>query len=102
MCGAWRQGTFSEGAEGAGGMEYPTLYTSSDALSPSPVPWLFEERVSGVFTTVHEFGHQYFQLVAGTRQRRDLRTVACQSERRRPADAGAGAADESVPTGKRE
>jgi hypothetical protein len=50
-----------KGAEGAGGMEYPTLYTSSDALGPSPVPWLVEERASGVFTTVHEFGHQYFQ-----------------------------------------
>ncbi len=52
-----------EGAEGAGGMEYPTLYTTSDVYTPSlPLPpsW-FSERVSGVFTSVHEFGHQYFQ-----------------------------------------
>jgi hypothetical protein len=51
-----------EGAGGAGGMEYPTLYTTSNILLPSTVPpWLLQERVSGVFTTVHEFGHQYFQ-----------------------------------------
>lgn len=52
-----------EGAEGAGGMEYPTLYTTSDVFQP-PVPLpetMLAERVSGVFTTVHEFGHQYFQ-----------------------------------------
>lgn len=51
------------GAEGAGGMEYPTLFTTSAIWSP---PWParalgFTERFSGVFTTVHEFGHQYFQ-----------------------------------------
>jgi hypothetical protein len=51
-----------DGASGAGGMEYPTLYTTSDIALPVWVPpWLFEERVSGIFTTVHEFGHQYFQ-----------------------------------------
>jgi hypothetical protein len=50
-----------KGAEGAGGMEYPTFYTTSDVMN-LPVPgWLLRERVSGVFTTVHEFGHQYFQ-----------------------------------------
>ncbi|HET6583705.1 MAG TPA: M1 family metallopeptidase, partial [Nannocystaceae bacterium] len=51
------------GAEGAGGMEYPTLFTTgSIADVPAPVRWLgFEERGSGVFVTVHEFGHQYFQ-----------------------------------------
>lgn len=50
-----------EGAGGAGGMEYPTLYTTSDMLAADIPPWLLQERVSGVFTTVHEFGHQYFQ-----------------------------------------
>lgn len=50
------------GAEGAGGMEYPTLYTTSDIELPEWMPaWLLNERVSGLFTSVHEFGHQYFQ-----------------------------------------
>lgn len=52
-----------DGAEGAAGMEYPTLFTTS---AVQPIAWPvralgLEERVSGVFTTVHEFGHQYFQ-----------------------------------------
>ena len=51
-----------EGAGGAGGMEYPTLYTTSDIEIPRWVPeWLVRERLSGIFTTIHEFGHQYFQ-----------------------------------------
>ncbi|MFO7562017.1 MAG: M1 family metallopeptidase, partial [Enhygromyxa sp.] len=50
-----------EGAEGAGGMEYPTLYTTSDILDAKVPGWVMRERVSGVFTTIHEFGHQYFQ-----------------------------------------
>ncbi len=50
-------------AKGAQGMEYPTLFTTSPVLR---IPaWLalfnFEERFAGVFTTMHEFGHQYFQ-----------------------------------------
>ena len=50
-----------EGGGGAGGMEYPTLYTTSD-IYHSPVRGvIFDERMSGIFTTVHEFGHQYFQ-----------------------------------------
>ncbi|MCA9692627.1 MAG: M1 family metallopeptidase [Myxococcales bacterium] len=51
------------GAEGAGGMEYPTLFTTSDIVEPQLWYALvgFEERVSGRFTTIHEFGHQYFQ-----------------------------------------
>ncbi len=51
------------GAEGAGGMEYPTLYTTSNrARLPAFVRrWILDERVTGTFTTVHEFGHQYFQ-----------------------------------------
>lgn len=52
-----------EEADGAAGMEYPTLFTSSDIWR---IPaWLqavgLEEQLSGVYTTVHEFGHQYFQ-----------------------------------------
>jgi len=59
-----------KGAGGAGGMEYPTLYTTSDIAS---IPWplrgtLIDERVSGVFTTVHEFGHQYFQGLLATNE----------------------------------
>ncbi|MCG8458017.1 MAG: hypothetical protein MI919_17205, partial [Holophagales bacterium] len=59
-----------EEGEGAGGMEYPTLFTTSDR---APLPqWvrrhLLEERVSGVFTTVHEFGHQYFQGLFASRE----------------------------------
>ncbi len=51
-----------EGAKGAAGMEYPTLYTSSDISISSAVPeFLIRERVTGVMTSVHEFGHQYFQ-----------------------------------------
>ncbi|MBX7083491.1 MAG: M1 family metallopeptidase [Nannocystaceae bacterium] len=51
------------GAEGAAGMEYPTLFTTSPVREiPGPLRALgLRERVSGVFTTVHEFGHQYFQ-----------------------------------------
>jgi Peptidase family M1 domain len=50
------------GAEGAGGMEYPTFYTTSP-IEPLPrvVEALgFHSRL-GTFTTIHEFGHQYFQ-----------------------------------------
>lgn len=52
-----------EGAEGAGGMEYPTLYTTSPVTAvPKPLRMLgFDVRLGGEFTTVHEFGHQYFQ-----------------------------------------
>ncbi len=50
-------------ATGAQGMEYPTFFTTSDIFHPPA--WVaalgLEERFSGVFTTVHEFGHQYFQ-----------------------------------------
>lgn len=59
-----------EGAEGAGGMEYPTLYTTSDAAQMDPWirKYLFDERMSGAFTTVHEFGHQYFQGLFASRE----------------------------------
>lgn len=50
-----------KGAEGAGGMEYPTFYTTSAVMDSKLPSWLVRERMSGVFTTVHEFGHQYFQ-----------------------------------------
>ncbi|MCB9565960.1 MAG: M1 family metallopeptidase [Myxococcales bacterium] len=50
-------------AGGAQGMEYPTLFTTSPVIQPRPWWRLLglEERASGVFTTIHEFGHQYFQ-----------------------------------------
>lgn len=50
-------------ATGAQGMEYPTLFTTSDIL-PIPLPLRLlglRERLTGEFTTIHEFGHQYFQ-----------------------------------------
>jgi len=47
------------GAEGAGGMEYPTLITTgASRLDASPV---FSWRTNIESVTVHEFGHQYFQ-----------------------------------------
>jgi len=51
-----------EGARGAGGMEYPTFYTTSPArpLPPLARALGFDLRL-GTFTTIHEFGHQYFQ-----------------------------------------
>lgn len=51
-----------DGAEGAGGMEYPTFYTTSPVSTiPAPLRALgFDVRL-GYFTTIHEFGHQYFQ-----------------------------------------
>lgn len=49
-------------ASGAGGMEYPTFFTSGPLLEvPPPLDALFTMRLDGRFTTVHEFGHQYFQ-----------------------------------------
>ncbi len=58
------------GAEGAGGMEYPTAFTTNDRAG---IPdWLratvFDERVSGIGTTIHEFGHQYFQGLFAVRE----------------------------------
>ncbi|MEZ4384562.1 MAG: M1 family metallopeptidase [Nannocystaceae bacterium] len=50
-------------AGGAGGMEYPTLFTTTPLLNRS-LWWRLidlDERFSGRFTTIHEFGHQYFQ-----------------------------------------
>jgi hypothetical protein len=50
-------------ARGAMGMEYPTLFTT-DPITPMPAPLRalgVQERLSGRLTTVHEFGHQYFQ-----------------------------------------
>ncbi len=44
-----------EGAEGADGMEYPTLITAS-SVSFDP----FEQRSEPELVSVHEFGHQYF------------------------------------------
>jgi len=48
-----------EGAEEAGGMEYPTFVTTgADRLDAYP-PYSWSSRIEEV--TVHEFGHQYFQ-----------------------------------------
>lgn len=50
-------------ASGAQGMEYPTLFTTSDIFHPPlPIRALgLRELLTGTFTTIHEFGHQYFQ-----------------------------------------
>ncbi|WAS96836.1 M1 family metallopeptidase [Nannocystis punicea] len=50
-------------ASGAQGMEYPTLFTTTDILRlPLPLRLLgIHELLTGEFTTIHEFGHQYFQ-----------------------------------------
>lgn len=42
-------------------MEYPTLYTTWSQADMPRIPDVLDERMSGTFTTVHEFGHQYFQ-----------------------------------------
>ncbi len=59
-----------DGARGAGGMEYPTLYTTNHrARLPRWVRRsVLDERVSGLFTTLHEFGHQYFQGLFASRE----------------------------------
>jgi hypothetical protein len=57
------------GAEGAGGMEYPTLYTTWDR--PRLPPWLrllADERVVTELTTLHEFAHQYFQGILASNE----------------------------------
>jgi len=50
-------------ASGASGMEYPTFVTTDPSLElPGWIEGLgFEHRLGGALTTVHEFGHQYFQ-----------------------------------------
>lgn len=49
-------------AGGAGGMEYPTFFTSSPLFEiPLAAQDVVSVRLDGRFTTVHEFGHQYFQ-----------------------------------------
>lgn len=57
-------------ARGASGMEYPTLFTSSDrAQVPGWVErHVFRERMSGRYTTIHELGHQYFQGLFASRE----------------------------------
>ena len=48
-----------QGAEEAGGMEYPTFFTTgADRLDAFP-PFSWSSDIEAV--TVHEFGHQYFQ-----------------------------------------
>ncbi len=48
-----------EGGEGAGGMEYPTLFFTFDA--PSPITFHLNELV-----TIHELSHQYFYGLVGS------------------------------------
>lgn len=49
-------------AAGSAGMEYPTFFTSSELFGiPPALDELVAIRLDGRFTTVHEFGHQYFQ-----------------------------------------
>lgn len=50
-------------AAGAGGMEYPTLFTTGDRerLPPGADALGFSERFSGLYVTAHELGHQWFQ-----------------------------------------
>ncbi len=56
-------------AAGAGGMEYPTFFTSSPLLEvPGPLQRAFTLRLDGRFTTVHEFGHQYFQGILASNE----------------------------------
>jgi hypothetical protein len=45
----------------AGGMEYPAFFTTSPTQSTSLPRWLIDAPVMGEMTTVHEYGHQYFQ-----------------------------------------
>ncbi len=59
-----------EDGAGAEGMEYPTLFTTNNrARIPAWVRATFmDETMSGVSTTVHEFGHQYFQGLLASRE----------------------------------
>jgi hypothetical protein len=56
-------------AGGAGGMEYPTFFTSTplDELPPQ-LSSVLAFRLDGRFTTVHEFGHQYFQGIVASNE----------------------------------
>lgn len=64
----WRYISFvvpPNSAPGAQGMEYPTFYASDPYTYTQLPPWLYLNREDGAWTTIHEFGHQYFQgLVA--------------------------------------
>lgn len=62
-----------EDAGGAGGMEYPTLFTTSDIAERSLWWAIFglDERISGILTTVHELGHQYFQGLLASDEHRE-------------------------------
>lgn len=59
----------SEDAEGAGGMEYPTLVT---LLTPNPLPFGLEHRVRELeVVTVHEVAHQWIPLAVATNEGRE-------------------------------
>ncbi|MEN8153541.1 MAG: M1 family metallopeptidase [Acidobacteriota bacterium] len=50
------------GASGAGGMEYPTLFTSMS------VPWLPKGFYLPELITIHEFGHNYWYGMVGSNE----------------------------------
>jgi len=50
------------GAEGAGGMEYPTLITAGTGLRPG------EHETDPEEVVIHEFGHQYWYGMVGTNE----------------------------------
>lgn len=58
------------GGVAARGMEYPTLFTTG--TRPRIPDWVrtlvYDDRRSGVGTTVHEFGHQYFQGILASNE----------------------------------
>lgn len=58
------------GAGPAGGMEYPTLFTTNRRrrLPPLLEALGFVDRFSGAFVTIHEFGHQYFQGILASNE----------------------------------
>lgn len=64
----WRHISFvvpPEGAAGADGMEYPTFFATEGYPQHQLPAWLYTNLYDGAWTTIHEFGHQYFQgLVA--------------------------------------
>ena len=49
----------------AGGMEYPTFFTSEGDPDPEPGTWT---RDSLDFTNIHEFGHGYFYGILGSNE----------------------------------
>ena len=55
-----------EHASGAQGMEYPTFFTTSAILDLGVPSFIAEERITGLMTSTHELGHQFFQGLLGS------------------------------------